>query len=261
MQEYRLIIFISTLVIFFILEHIFSRDLKPFTGKSFLKRVSLNFSLLGVSQVFILLFFKTSAVTFSEYLSVKNIGVLNYFDIPVTLKVVITILFLDFIIYWQHRLFHTVDLLWKIHRVHHSDTFLDSTSAFRFHPVEMVLSMGIKFLFIAILGATPEGVLVFEILLSSLAIFNHSNLKLPNSLNSLLEKIIVTPDFHKVHHSVERRLHDSNYGFNLTLWDSIFRSYNKSDGILYVDFKIGVEQISKEKSVQFLAIFKLPFSK
>lgn len=152
-------------------------------------------------------------------------GLLNRQDWPAWVELVLAILILDLAIWAQHLVTHKVPLFWRFHRVHHADRDMDVTTGFRFHPVEILASMGLKIGLIYLLGPSALAVLVFEILLSSTALFNHANLALPVPLDHVLRLVLVTPDMHRVHHSIHREEHDSNYGFALSLWDRLFRTY------------------------------------
>jgi len=152
-------------------------------------------------------------------------GVLNWLDWPTWIEITATILFLDFAIWAQHLITHKIPLLWRLHRVHHSDRDIDVTTAIRFHPIEIALSMLLKIGLVYLLGPAALGVILFEIILNSTAMFNHSNLALPLGLDRVLRLILVTPDMHRVHHSVHQHEHDSNYGFSLSIWDRMFRTY------------------------------------
>ena len=152
-------------------------------------------------------------------------GVLNRLDWPGWVELVVAVLALDLAIWAQHLVTHKVPVFWRFHRVHHADRDMDVTTGFRFHPVEILASMGLKIALVYALGPSALAVLVFEILLSGTALFNHSNLALPGPLDRVLRVVLVTPDMHRVHHSIHREEHDSNYGFALSLWDRIFRTY------------------------------------
>lgn len=260
MQYYRLPIFIASLIIFHFLEIRYKRSLNIYEDGFEIQRIMLNFTMLSIYYL-LKLFIPFELMKMSQEFTSNGIGLFNIFELNTIVASILTIISFDFIIYWQHRLFHRVPFLWRLHKVHHSDKFLDVTSAFRFHPFEMILSFFIKLFFIYILGATIEGVFIFEVLLSSLAIFNHSNFKISKISNRFLSKIIVTPDFHLVHHSTQRIIHDSNYGFNLVIWDHLFKSYTDSEEILDETFETGLENPSKKTSVRLLAILLLPFRK
>lgn len=146
-------------------------------------------------------------------------------DWPGWLELVLAVLILDLAIWAQHLVTHKVPLFWRFHRVHHADRDMDVTTGFRFHPVEILASMGLKIGLVYALGPSALAVLVFEVLLSGTALFNHANLALPGWLDRVLRLVLVTPDMHRVHHSVHREEHDSNYGFCLSVWDRIFRTH------------------------------------
>ncbi|MDR9394068.1 sterol desaturase family protein [Roseovarius sp. SYSU LYC5161] len=152
-------------------------------------------------------------------------GLFNRVDIAPWLAIVLTILVFDLAIWAQHLVTHKVPFLWRIHRVHHADRDMDVTTAIRFHPVEIALSMLIKIGLVYMLGAPALGVILFEIILNGTAMFNHANIRLPASLDAAIRQVLVTPDMHRVHHSVHRHEHDSNYGFALSIWDRVFGTY------------------------------------
>jgi sterol desaturase/sphingolipid hydroxylase (fatty acid hydroxylase superfamily) len=152
-------------------------------------------------------------------------GLFNALDWPLWLEVVLAILILDLAIWAQHLVTHKVPILWRFHRVHHADRDFDVTTALRFHPVEILASMMLKIGLVYLLGPTALAVLLFEIILNGTAMFNHSNLRLPLWLDRAVRLVLVTPDMHRVHHSIHRHEHDSNYGFALSVWDRIFRTY------------------------------------
>jgi len=152
-------------------------------------------------------------------------GLMNNVDMPYWIAVLATVLFFDFAIWLQHLITHKVPILWRLHRVHHADLDIDVSTAIRFHPVEIGLSMLLKIGLVYLLGAPALGIILFEIILNGTAMFNHANIRLPLPLDAVLRKLLVTPDMHRVHHSVHRHEHDSNYGFALSIWDRIFRTY------------------------------------
>ena len=152
-------------------------------------------------------------------------GLLNRVVWPLWVEIVVAVLVLDFAIWAQHLITHKVPLFWRFHRMHHADRDMDVTTALRFHPVEILASMGLKIALVYALGPQAVAVVVFEVLLNGTAMFNHANLRLPLWLDRVVRLVLVTPDMHRVHHSVDRREHDSNYGFALSVWDRIFRTY------------------------------------
>jgi len=154
-------------------------------------------------------------------------GLLPLLQLSAPVTVIVAIVLLDLVIYWQHRLFHRVPLLWRLHRVHHADRNLDVSSGLRFHPLEIILSLLVKMAAIVLLGTPPWAVLLFEIILNGMAMFNHANVRLPLHLDALLRYVVMTPDAHRIHHSVLVEETNSNYGFNISLWDRVFGSYRQ----------------------------------
>ncbi|TNF20986.1 MAG: sterol desaturase family protein [Rhodobacteraceae bacterium] len=152
-------------------------------------------------------------------------GLFNRLDWPAGLEIVLAVLVFDFAIWLQHLVTHKVPVLWRLHRVHHADVELDVTTAIRFHPVEIALSMLLKIALVYLLGPAALAVVIFEVLLNGTALFNHANLRMPLWLDAALRRMLVTPDMHRVHHSVHRHEHDSNYGFALSVWDRLFGTY------------------------------------
>lgn len=168
-------------------------------------------------------------------------GLFNILNLPVAIEFILAILILDFAIWLQHLITHKIPLLWRLHRVHHADPDFDVTTAIRFHPVEIALSMGLKIGLIYLLGPAALAVLVFEILLNGTALFNHANIRLPATLDRLIRLVLVTPDMHRVHHSVHRDEHDSNYGFALSIWDRALGTYIAQPRAGHDKMTIGLE--------------------
>ena len=168
-------------------------------------------------------------------------GLFNALNWPTWLEVTLAILVLDFAIWAQHLITHKVPLLWRLHRVHHADVDIDVTTAIRFHPVEIGLSMLLKIGLVYLLGPAAIAVILFEIILNGTAMFNHANIKLPLKLDAIVRRVLVTPDMHRVHHSVHRHEHDSNYGFSLSIWDQMFGTYIAQPAEGHDDMKIGLE--------------------
>lgn len=185
-------------------------------------------------------------------------GLLNLLDLSFSLHLVLTVLILDLGIYFQHRIFHKVSFLWNIHAIHHSDTHLDVSSALRFHPLEIGLSVGIKAALILIFGLSAVGVIIFEVLLNLSAMFNHSNFQLKGKVEKYLRLIIVTPDFHRVHHHPDQGNTNSNYGFFLSLWDRIFKTKN-NEVVNSRDF--GLDHFPKESLENYWKLLTYPFSR
>jgi sterol desaturase/sphingolipid hydroxylase (fatty acid hydroxylase superfamily) len=204
-----------------ILQHAFPRRAQRLAWR----RWPSNFGLVVISSLLVRLLVPTAAIGVALYAESQGLGLLRWLGVNEFLGGVLAVLLLDMLIYFQHRVFHALPILWRLHRVHHADTELDASSGLRFHPIEIMLSMGIKMAAVVVLGAPAEAVLVFEVLLNATALFNHSNLALPLWLDRVLRWVLVTPDMHRVHHSVVRAETDSNFGFCLSVWDRIFGTH------------------------------------
>ena len=168
-------------------------------------------------------------------------GLFNSVDLPLWVEVVLVVLILDFAIWLQHLVTHKIPVLWRLHRVHHADVDMDVTTAIRFHPVEIALSMLLKIGLVYLLGPAAIAVVLFEIILNGTAMFNHSNLALPTWIDRPLRKVLVTPDMHRVHHSVHRHEHDSNYGFSLSIWDRMFGTYIAQPQAGHDEMQVGLQ--------------------
>ena len=168
-------------------------------------------------------------------------GLMNVWTLPLLVSVPATVLIFDFAIWFQHLITHKIPLLWRFHRVHHADRDIDVTTAIRFHPVEIAFSMLLKIGLVYVLGPPAFGIILFEIILNGTAMFNHANIRLPLTLDKYLRFFLVTPDMHRVHHSVHRAEHDSNYGFALSIWDRLFGTYIAQPGKGHEEMQIGLE--------------------
>lgn len=224
-----------------------------------LLRWSNNLALVALDTVLLRLFLPLTAVAFAGLVQQNGWGVLNWMELPAWLAVLLALLVLDLAIYAQHVVFHKVPLLWRLHRMHHADTEIDVTTGLRFHPIEILLSMLIKFAVILAIGASPLAVLLFEIILNAAALFNHSNVRLPVRFDALLRLLIVTPDMHRVHHSVERRETDSNYGFNVPWWDRLFGTYTPQPQAGHLGMTIGLRQFRGRREAWLDRMLLQPF--
>jgi sterol desaturase/sphingolipid hydroxylase (fatty acid hydroxylase superfamily) len=187
-------------------------------------------------------------------------GLLNVVDLGFLSELIVAVLVLDFAIWLQHLITHKVPFLWRIHRVHHADTDMDVTTAIRFHPIEIGLSMLLKIGLVYTLGPSALAVVLFEVILNGTAMFNHSNLKLPLGLDAALRKVLVTPDMHRVHHSVHRHEHDSNYGFSLSIWDRFFGTYIAQPEAGHDEMTVGL-QWQDDRPTKLGWTLSLPFRK
>ena len=170
-----------------------------------------------------------------------KIGLFNIINFPIWIEIILTVIILDFIIWGQHLLSHKIPFVWRFHRMHHTDRDLDVTTAVRFHPFEIIFSMFIKITSIYILGASAIAVIIFEIMLNGMAMFNHANLRIPFRIENILRKFIVTPDLHRIHHSIYIDEHNKNFGFSLSIWDKIFKCYLDQPRDGHKDMKLGLK--------------------
>lgn len=255
----RLSCFFSFFIAFILLE-----NWQPMRNNMALKKQSrlahyaTNISVIMLDSLLVRLVFPMGLVIFSESIAAENIGLFNLLDFSGAFAIVLGIVLLDGIIYAQHRLFHRVDFFWRWHKVHHSDQDFDTSTALRFHPVEMLLSLLIKMAAIALLGISPLCIFVFEMLLSTMALFNHSNLALPAKFDHYLRYLLVTPNMHRIHHSTDGIEHNLNFGFNLSLWDRLFNSYRASPKQDYRLMPIGLSDYQGQP-LTLAALLALPF--
>ena len=200
-----------------------------------------NLALVLLNTILVRLIVPLGAVAVAVLAEEREWGLFPHLNLSASLGVLLGILALDLAIYLQHVLFHAVPLLWRLHRVHHTDTDFDVTTGTRFHPVEILLSVAIKCAAVAAIGAPAVAVLAFEVLLNATAMFNHANARLPAGLDTLLRWLLVTPDMHRVHHSIEYNETNSNFGFNLPWWDRLFGTYRAQPAAGHVAMTIGVD--------------------
>jgi len=198
------------------------------------------------------------------YLSAVNAtsfswGLLNQFPTPAWLSIVVTLLFLDFAIYCQHIISHKWKLLWRLHQIHHTDIEIDASTAVRFHPLEIMVSMAYKVGCIYLIGADPIAVIAFEVILNATATFNHSNINLPLKIDRALRWVLITPDVHRIHHSTVQTETDSNYGFSISLWDRLFRTYTAEPEKTQTTLDIGLPEYRQQKDLGLIKLLTLPF--
>jgi sterol desaturase/sphingolipid hydroxylase (fatty acid hydroxylase superfamily) len=218
-----------------------------------------NLGIIVVDSVVVRLVFPVLAVGAAGLAQAHGWGLFNAINAPLIMAQVASLLLLDLAIYGQHVLFHKAPLLWRLHRMHHSDLDFDVTTALRFHPLEIVLSMLIKLGVVALLGAPPVAVMLFEAILNATAMFNHGNVRLPERLDRLLRWIVVTPDMHRVHHSIHPEETNSNFGFNLPWWDWLFDTYRDQPRAGHTGMKIGLEYFRDRQATGLLNLLLQPF--
>jgi len=256
----RFLVFISILIAMAVLQTLFPR--RPL--RLGLQRWPGNFALVAVDVVLVRLLLPAGAVGAALWAEKAHIGLLHWLHLGSdgwqgAAAVAFAVVMLDLLIYAQHVVFHIVPVLWRLHRVHHADQEIDVSTGLRFHPIEILLSMLIKMAAVVLLGAPAAAVVIFEMLLNGMAMFNHSNVRLPLALDAILRRLLVTPDMHRVHHSVVKRETNSNYGFNLSLWDRCFGTYVAQPESGHDNMQIGLPQFQSGKPERLQDLLKLPF--
>jgi sterol desaturase/sphingolipid hydroxylase (fatty acid hydroxylase superfamily) len=218
-----------------------------------------NIGVVVVDTILVRLVFPTTAVGLALLADAREWGLFHAFGLPMWASAPLAVIALDLAIYLQHVLFHAVPALWRLHRMHHADQEIDVTTGARFHPIEILLSMGIKLGVVAALGAPAVGVLLFEVLLNATSMFNHSNVRMPTRFDRVLRWIVVTPDMHRVHHSIIARETNSNFGFNLPWWDRLFGTYRDQPAAGHEAMTIGIEQFRKPVEQRLDRMLTQPF--
>lgn len=217
-----------------------------------LKRWLTNISFGGVNALLLRLMVMSAvplvAISVAFYGEEAGIGLFRALELPGWLSLLLSLVLLDLAIYLQHVASHKIPILWRVHRVHHADRDIDVTTAVRFHPIEIGLSMIYKSLLVLLLGMDALAVLLFEMILNGCAMFNHSNIALPGWLDRLVRLVIVTPDMHRVHHSIIHHETDSNYGFNLSLWDRLFGTYIRQPEKGHQGMEIGLSPFHQSEA-------------
>jgi sterol desaturase/sphingolipid hydroxylase (fatty acid hydroxylase superfamily) len=218
-----------------------------------------NLAITFLNPATVRLVFPILAVSMALKAQQNGWGLLNHYNLPFWLTVLVAVALLDFVIYLQHVMFHAVPVLWRLHMVHHADLDYDVTTGLRFHPIEMILSMGIKLATVALLGPPAIAVLIFEVLLNGTAMFNHGNIRLPLKIDRVLRLLVVTPDMHRVHHSVLPREANTNFGFNLPWWDRLFGTYRDQPTEGHEGMSIGLRHFREAERLTFRWLLVLPF--
>jgi len=208
-----------------------------------------NMGLTFLNTMLVRVLFPTALAGVALFAETRDLGILRWLGLPEIVAVVIAVLALDLVIYAQHVVLHMVPLLWPLHRVHHADVEVDVTTGFRFHPLEIFLSLAIKGVVVVVLGAPVAAVVAFEVLLSATSLFNHANVRLPRGVERILRAVVVTPDMHRVHHSIERQERDSNFGFNLPWWDRLFGTYRAEPALGHEAMTLGLPGFRERREI------------
>lgn len=219
-----------------------------------------NLGIVFLDTAMIRLLMPAAAIGVAAAASQNKWGLLPYLQVPAPLAVAAGVLFLDLVIYLQHLMFHAVPLLWRLHMVHHADLDIDVSTGLRFHPIEIIISMGIKMGTVAVLGPPVSAVIAFEVILNGTAMFNHSNVRMPAAVDQLLRLLVVTPEMHRVHHSVVIRETNSNFGFNFPWWDRIFGTYRPQPAAGHLGMTIGLSQFRDAAGLTLPRLIILPFT-
>jgi len=218
-----------------------------------------NLGIMILSTLVVRVIFPTAAVGMALVAAERGWGLLNNLDLAPAVSIALAILILDFAIYLQHVMFHAVPALWRLHMVHHADIDFDVTTGLRFHPFEIVLSMLIKLAVVALLGPPAVAVIIFEVVLNATAIFNHGNIRLPAVVDRVLRWIVVTPDMHRVHHSVRTLETNSNFGFNLPWWDRLLGTYRDQPEDGHEAMTVGLSQFQDRPRQSLPWLLAVPF--
>ncbi len=218
-----------------------------------------NLAIVALNTLLLRIVFPAAAVGLALIGEQRDWGLLNNLGAPDWAAVALSVLLLDLAIYGQHVMFHAVPALWRLHRMHHADLDFDVTTGARFHPIEILLSLGIKLAVVAALGAPALGVLIFEVVLNATAMFNHGNVRMTRKLDRVLRCFVVTPDMHRVHHSVTPRETNSNFGFNLPWWDRLLGTYRAQPAVGHEDMTIGIEQFRTTRDLWLDRMLAQPF--
>jgi sterol desaturase/sphingolipid hydroxylase (fatty acid hydroxylase superfamily) len=256
-KQIRMGFFFSVLVIMAIWE--IARPRRKLTVSKPLRWIN-NLGLVFFNSYILRLLFPAAAIGVAITASQQGWGLFNVYQLPLYVSVIISIVIMDFVIYMQHVMVHAIPVLWRLHRVHHADPDYDVTTGARFHTLEILLSMLIKFATILLLGPPVLAVILFEIILNATSMFNHANVRLPFAVDRLLRWIVVTPDMHRVHHSVEDDEANSNFGFSLPWWDRLFGTYRDQPRAGHEAMKIGIHKYHEAKDVSWISgMLTLPF--
>ncbi|MBU0674503.1 MAG: sterol desaturase family protein [Proteobacteria bacterium] len=217
-----------------------------------------NLGLILIDTLLVKLLFPMAAIGVATVAHQQGWGLLNYWQLPQLPAMIMSLLFLDLVVYLQHLLFHVAPTLWRLHMVHHADLDIDVTTGLRFHPVEIIISLVIKMAAVAAIGPPVLVVLIFEVTLNGTAMFNHSNVRLPTTLDTVLRLLVVTPDMHRVHHSVAIRETNTNFGFNFPWWDRLFGTYRAQPVAGHTAMTIGLSQYREPRQVSLDRLLLLP---
>jgi len=255
-QQIRFMVFLGVFLLMLALESVIQRHPTVDSKKN---RLKINLALTGIDILVVRLMFGAAAVGAAQFAEINGWGIFNYLDLWSGLEIIAVVIILDLMIYIQHVVVHMIPFFWQFHIVHHSDLDLDVSSGLRFHPIEIMGSMLFKIGLVFALGPAPIAVVIFEAVLNGMSQFSHSNITLPDKLDRLLRFLIVTPDMHRIHHSVEKMETSSNFGFNLSIWDRFLGTYIQDAKREQPKITIGVDQFRTSEEVSLKNLLLMPF--
>jgi len=255
-QQIRFMVFLGVFLLMLALESVIQRHPTVDSKKN---RLKINLALTGIDILVVRLIFGAAAVGAAQFAEINGWGIFNYLDLWSGLEIIAVVIILDLMIYIQHVVVHMIPFFWQFHIVHHSDLDLDVSSGLRFHPIEIMGSMLFKIGLVFALGPAPIAVVIFEAVLNGMSQFSHSNITLPDKLDRLLRFFIVTPDMHRIHHSVEKMETSSNFGFNLSIWDRFLGTYIQDAKREQPKITIGVDQFRTSEEVSLKNLLLMPF--
>jgi len=260
----RLGIFISILAIMITLEQTFPARQLSTKKQAPTKTTRLigNFGIVFISGLSARLALPIGLTGLALYFTEQQWGLFNLINLPSWLTTTLSLLLLDMLIYWQHRLFHKIPLLWQLHKVHHADTHVDASTGLRFHPLEIVASIFVKAIAVLLLGVPAFAVILFEVLLNGFALFNHANIRLPQKVEAFTRLILMTQILHRIHHSQLFKESNSNYGFSVIWWDRLFGSYSAEATKPDLEIDIGIKEFPESKdNANLLGLLFMPFKR
>jgi len=255
-QTIRLTFFLGTLVTVAVWEFVAPRRV---LNDSKTRRWFTNLSLVLLNSLVVRFTLPVLPVGLALLFQERDWGILNNVTLPLWLKIVIAVMILDGIIYLQHVLFHFLPSLWRLHRMHHADLDIDVTTGNRFHPIEIIISIGIKLAAISLIGPPVIAVVAFEVVLNAMAQFSHGNIRIPETVDKWLRLFVVTPDMHRVHHSILPRETNSNFGFNIPWWDRLFGTYRAQPGQGHLEMNIGLKEYRDPTQLTLGKLLLQPF--
>lgn len=254
----RLGVFLAVFLLLMVLEALLPRRR---LRHSKMKRWTSNIALVVINTVTVRLLVPIAGVAAAALAQQQQWGLLNQVALPGWIEMLLFLLAFDLAIYFQHRVFHAVPFLWRLHRMHHSDRDYDVTTGNRFHPLSILISSLIKTVLILLAGPTVLAVVVAEVLLNACAMFNHSNLRVPIAFDRVLRLFVVTPDMHRVHHSIDPHEHNRNFGFNFPWWDRLFGTYLAQPALGHDEMEIGIEGFRDESTEKLMPLLRQPLQK